>query len=215
MDNTSWSRGNTALICRVPLALNPVNLNRWNIFPCSCLTLREDNDDNDDGGEDADNHMRSVDSLCNVLMYEPKVTCTTSFYPPRNPLRHIFWFYRWENWGLQRLSNLPKVIQLVKQRSQDLNTAMFEFKFVFLVSTFCWSIPAGLVTATEVTKIGRGRLQEGVCPFFLFQPSRVSHTSSCQSLTGDKLAKRNIYSSSCSTIDRSMKRWTWSLWFNN
>lgn len=170
MDNTSWSRGNTALICRVPLALNPVNLNGWNIFLCSCLTLREDNDDNDDGGEDADNHMRSVDSLCNVLMYEPKVTCTTSFYSPWNPLRHIFWFYRWENWGLQRLSNLPKVIQLVKQRSQDLNTAMFEFKFVFLISPFCWSIQARVSDCHRGDK-DRKRKAPGRCVSFLPLPA--------------------------------------------
>lgn len=69
-----------------PLEFNVLTLNSI----VEDFIARIDNDDNDDGGEDADNHMRSVDSLCNVLMYEPKVTCTTSFYPPRNPLRHIF-----------------------------------------------------------------------------------------------------------------------------
>lgn len=60
-------------------------------------------------------------------------------------------------------------MQLVKRRSQDLNTALFEFKLVFLISTLCWSIQARVGNCRWGDK-DRKRKDPGRCVSFLPLP---------------------------------------------
>lgn len=61
-------------------------------------------------------------------------------------------------------------------------------------------------TVVGVSRIGQGRVQEGMCSFFLLQPSRVSNTSYWWNLTENQLAEEKYLQGPCSTITDQVQK---------
>ena len=75
-------------------------------------------------------------------------------------------FYRWQNWSFERLINLPKFTQLVKDRVRPKIQLCLTPKLVHTISKLCSPIPTPSFPLTTTVVNATGCLPDNPLPFF-------------------------------------------------
>jgi hypothetical protein len=82
-------------------------------------------------------HPSHMPAMISALYISTQLILATVYFKVKELLL-LFPFFRWENWGAERLSNLPNTIQLINCPSWDWNPGSLVPEPILLTTNLYW-----------------------------------------------------------------------------